>query len=61
MKYEIDLDACHVGWYKNEEYHRIYGPAKECTIGSRAWYKDGKLYRLNGPVAEYVDDEKYTL
>jgi len=40
-------------WYKNDEYHRLNGPAFICNNEYRAWYIDGSYHRLDGPAREW--------
>jgi hypothetical protein len=44
---------------KNNEYHRLDGPAKEYSDGNKFWYKEGKLHREDGPAKEYSDGNKF--
>lgn len=36
-------------WRQNGYYHRLDGPAVECTDGSYDWYFEGDLHRTDGP------------
>ena len=38
-------------WYKDDEYHRIGGPAR-IHKNSKWYYVDGKLHRLDGPAVD---------
>jgi hypothetical protein len=40
-------------WYKNNELHRINGPAIEYDNGNTTWYKNGKKHRLDGPALDW--------
>ena len=37
------------------QLHREYGPAIECSDGSKFWYQNNRLHRLDGPAIEYPD------
>jgi len=41
MNPEIDADGTR-RWYKNEELHRVDGPAVESADGSKEWWINGK-------------------
>jgi len=40
-------------WYKNGQFHRENGPAKEWCDGFKEWYKNGKRHREDGPAIEH--------
>ena len=40
---------------KNDEYHRINGPAREYANGSKVWFLHGNLHREDGPAVENAD------
>jgi hypothetical protein len=43
-------------WYKDDNLHRVDGPAVEfANGGSKWWYQNGKLHREDGPAVEFVD------
>ena len=49
-------------WYQNGLYHRLDGPARECSNGDKEWYHSGLLHRLDGPSGEFVNGHnKWTL
>ena len=39
-------------WYKNDQLHRLDGPAIEHADGWRSWYQHGWLHREGGPAVE---------
>ena len=43
---------------KNNQHHRIDGPAVEYADGSKAWYQFDKLHREDGPAMELKDGSK---
>lgn len=46
-------------WFnEQDQYHRIDGPAIECTDGYRAWYVNDKRHRADGPAIEGADGYK---
>jgi hypothetical protein len=46
-------------WYKNDQLHRLDGPAQEFANGDKCWYKNGKYHRLDGPAWELDDGRKH--
>lgn len=54
MKYKINVyeDDNWIDWLKNNQFHRLYGPACEYTNGDRVWWKNGRQHRLDGPAVE---------
>ena len=46
-------------WYKNDKFHREYGPAVIYRNGDQFWFKDDKLHREDGPAVIYADGDKY--
>ncbi len=42
----------------NNQFHRLDGPAREWSNGSKHWYVDGKLHRLDGPAVEWSNGSK---
>jgi len=44
-------------WSKNNETHRIGGPASEMPLDYQAWWRNGKLHRIDRPVIIYVDEK----
>jgi len=56
---ETDEDG-NVRYYnKNNQLHRINGPAVIRKDGSKYWYKNGKTHRLDGPALEYSDGDRF--
>ena len=45
-------------WYKNDELHRLDGPAIEWFNGDKSWYQNGKRHRLDGPAFEGANGYK---
>lgn len=46
-------------WYnKNNQLHRLDGPAVEYADGSNEWYVNGRKHRLDGPAIDYSDGTK---
>jgi hypothetical protein len=45
-------------WYKNDQLHRIDGPACEWADGDKFWYKNDQLHRIDGPAMEWEDGSK---
>jgi hypothetical protein len=47
-------------WWVNKEglLHRLDGPAREWTDGSKEWWVNGKQHRLGGPAAVWSSDRK---
>jgi hypothetical protein len=43
---------------KNNELHRLDGPASEYSNGNKYWCKDAKRHRLDGPAIEYCNGRK---
>ena len=59
--HEID-DYGTVIWYnRDDELHRIDGPALEEADGSKEWYLNGDLHREDGPAVELLDEYVWTL
>jgi len=43
-------------WYQqNYEMHRLNGPARKFSDGSKFWYQYGKFHRLEGKAIEYAN------
>lgn len=59
MKYIIQLDSSYIAWFKNNKWHRKYGPALEYSEGSKYWWINHNYHRLDGPAIEYVDGRKW--
>ena len=45
-------------YYKNDQLHRLDGPAIEYANGDKYWHKDGMLHREYGPAVERVNGDK---
>lgn len=45
-------------YLKNNQYHRISGPACEYANGDKSWFINGQLHRVGGPACEYADGQK---
>jgi len=60
-KYKVTIDnKGTIRWYNEEgAYHRLEGPAIECSNGDKYWYEDGKHHRLDGPAIEITSGTKY--
>ncbi len=46
-------------WFKDENRHRVGGPAVEFVDGYRAWYLEDRLHREDGPAIEWSDEGRY--
>ena len=44
---------------KDDELHRLDGPAIEFANGGKQWYQNGKLHRNDGPAVEYANGDKW--
>jgi hypothetical protein len=55
-----EIDECgNIEYYNSkQEYHRLDGPAIECTDGSKIWFANGQQHRLDGPAADYANGTK---
>ncbi|MDP2696413.1 MAG: hypothetical protein Q8O87_04185 [bacterium] len=51
----IDKTSVAKYWYKNDNLHRVDGPAVECANGTKSWYISGKRHREDGPAIERAD------
>jgi hypothetical protein len=40
---------------KQNEFHRLDGPAVEYTDGTKLWYVNGQFHRKDGPAIEFAD------
>lgn len=58
MRYKITAKKIEISWYKNDDYHRLSGPAVEWFDGYRSWYKDDQRHRLDGPAVNYINGDK---
>jgi hypothetical protein len=57
-KKELGLDGC-VYYYNSEDgYHRLDGPAKEYSNGTKAWFINDKCHRLDGPAIVWENGSK---
>jgi hypothetical protein len=45
--------------YRDKILHRIDGPARECSDGSKEWWVDGKLHKVDGPAVEFTHAGKH--
>jgi hypothetical protein len=45
-------------WYKNDQLHRVDGPAWEWADGTKSWYINGKCHREDGPAEEWANGTK---
>jgi len=57
-KMYIDENETKIYYNSKGECHRIDGPAREYSNGSKFWYKEGKYHRLDGPACEYSNGYK---
>jgi hypothetical protein len=55
----VDLNGTKLWKNKNNQFHRIDGPAVEYSDGDKVWYQNDKLHRIDGPAIEYNDGKKY--
>ena len=39
--------------------HRLDGPARERTNGTKEWWQNGKRHRLDGPALEFYNGDKH--
>jgi len=53
-----DLSVTKLWKNKNNQLHRIDGPAAEYINGHNAWYQNDLLHRIDGPAVEYNDGKK---
>lgn len=58
MKYKIYVDYFNLEWYKDGQYHRLFGPAVEYFDGDRWCFVNGILHRLSRPTVEYVNGDQ---
>ncbi len=46
-------------WQNSEgQLHRIDGPARELSDGSKEWWINGKYHRTDGPACEDINGDK---
>jgi len=45
-------------WYKDNEFHRLDGPAIEYIDGTTIWYQNGIVHRKDGPAVIYDNGKK---
>ncbi len=50
-----------VRYVKDNELHRLDGPAEEWECGGREWYKDGKRHREDGPAVYNLNPKSIDL
>ena len=43
---------------KENENHRLDGPAVKYSNGTKLWYQNGLLHRIDGPAVELIDGGK---
>ena len=48
-----------VFWYKDNDLHRIDGPAVERPNGTKEWWQYNQLHREDGPAIEWKNGTKY--
>jgi hypothetical protein len=54
----VDSNGTKLWKNKNNQLHRIDGPAAEYSNGHNAWYQNDLLHRIDGPAVEYNDGKK---
>jgi hypothetical protein len=55
----VDLNGTKLWKNKNNQIHRIDGPAIEHSCGAKEWWQNDLLHRIDGPAIEYNDGKKY--
>jgi len=48
----------HEFWWKNDQLHRVNGPAVTNNNGDEFWYQNYQLHRIDGPAVEYANGGK---
>jgi hypothetical protein len=58
-KYIVEVYEDRTDWFnENGQFHRLDGPAIECSNGDKSWWVDGKLHRTDGPAVERSNGRK---
>ena len=58
VRRHVDVDGT-VRYYNSEgQLHRLDGPAREWSNGSKEWFQNGKCHRLDGPAREWRNGDK---
>ena len=59
IEYTVQVHNNRTEWLnKDEELHRIDGPAIEWNHGDKSWYINGLRHREDGPACEYINGIK---
>jgi len=58
-KIYIDKDGNKESFNLKGEYHRLDGPAIECSNGDKYWYKEDMFHREDGSAIEYINGDKF--
>lgn len=53
------VDGKCICWTKNEELHKLDGPAVIYENGDLAWYKNGEQHRLDGPAEIHANGDQF--
>ena len=58
-EYIVKVYSDKTEWFnKEEQFHRLDGPAYEGSDGTKEWYQNGKRHRLDGPAVELSNGTK---
>lgn len=58
LRKEVDIDGNIRYYNKDNQLHRIHGPAVIDTDGSKLWYINDENHREDGPAGEYSNGDK---